>query len=164
MRTRFRTACIRRDKRQVDLGLLRGRELDLRTLRLLQTLQGHLVALGGQVEAALRLELCNQPVHNALVEVIAAQVRITVGRLHLDDALADLKDRDIKGAAAEVIDRDRLVLLLVEAVGQSSRVGSFTIRFTSSPAILPASFVACRCASLKYAGTVMTASVTEWPR
>ena len=28
----------------------------------------------------------------------------------------------------------------------------------------PASFVACRCASLKYAGTVMTASVTVVPR
>ena len=31
-------------------------------------------------------------------------------------------------------------------------------------AILPASFVACRSASLKYAGTVITASVTFSPR
>ena len=38
------------------------------------------------------------------------------------------------------------------------------MRRTSSPAIFPASFVACRCASLKYAGTVMTASVTRSPR
>jgi len=38
------------------------------------------------------------------------------------------------------------------------------IRRTSRPAILPASLVAWRWASLKYAGTVMTASVTFSPR
>ena len=38
------------------------------------------------------------------------------------------------------------------------------IRFTLRPAILPASLVAWRCASSKYAGTVMTASVTSSPR
>ena len=46
----------------------------------------------------------------------------------------------------------------------AAAVGSLTIRFTSRPAIWPASLVAWRCASLKYAGTVMTASVTGWPR
>mmetsp|Transcript_57951 Transcript_57951/g.164989 ORF Transcript_57951/g.164989 Transcript_57951/m.164989 type:complete len:255 (+) Transcript_57951:805-1569(+) len=39
-------------------------------------------------------------------------------------------------------------------------VGSFTMRNTSSPAILPASLVAWRCESLKYAGTVTTALLT----
>ena len=43
-------------------------------------------------------------------------------------------------------------------------VGSLMMRSTSRPAILPASLVALRCASLKYAGTVMTASVTVSPR
>jgi hypothetical protein len=38
------------------------------------------------------------------------------------------------------------------------------IRRTFRPAILPASFVASRCALLKYAGTVTTASVTVSPR
>ena len=38
------------------------------------------------------------------------------------------------------------------------------MRLTSSPAILPASLVAWRWESLKYAGTVMTASVTFSPR
>ena len=38
------------------------------------------------------------------------------------------------------------------------------MRITSRPAILPASLVACRCASLKYAGTVITACVTFSPR
>ena len=43
-------------------------------------------------------------------------------------------------------------------------VGSLIILKTSKPAILPASFVACLCASLKYAGTVITALVTSWPK
>ncbi len=38
------------------------------------------------------------------------------------------------------------------------------IRSTLSPAICPASLVACRWASLKYAGTVTTASATVSPR
>ena len=38
------------------------------------------------------------------------------------------------------------------------------IRSTFRPAIWPASLVACRCASLKYAGTVITASVIVSPR
>ncbi len=43
-------------------------------------------------------------------------------------------------------------------------VGSLMMRSTSRPAILPASFVAWRWESLKYAGTVMTACVTFSPR
>ena len=38
------------------------------------------------------------------------------------------------------------------------------IRITLSPAMTPASLVACLCASLKYAGTVTTAWVTGVPR
>ncbi len=43
-------------------------------------------------------------------------------------------------------------------------VGSLMMRSTLRPAILPASFVASRCALLKYAGTVTTASLTSSPR
>ena len=46
----------------------------------------------------------------------------------------------------------------------AAAVGSLIMRSTSRPQIAPASFVACRCASLKYAGTVMTAFVTSCPR
>ena len=48
-------------------------------------------------------------------------MRVAVGRLDLDDAFADLEDRDVERAAAEVVDGDRLVLLLVEAVGERRR-------------------------------------------
>ena len=46
----------------------------------------------------------------------------------------------------------------------AAAVGSLIILSTFSPAIAPASLVACRCASLKYAGTVITASVTARPK
>mmetsp|Transcript_39711 Transcript_39711/g.119972 ORF Transcript_39711/g.119972 Transcript_39711/m.119972 type:complete len:224 (+) Transcript_39711:947-1618(+) len=45
----------------------------------------------------------------------------------------------------------------------AAAVGSLIILETSRPAILPASFVACRWASLKYAGTVTTAWETFPP-
>ena len=107
------------DVREVDLRGSQVRELDLRLLgRLFQALEGHRVLL--QVDAAvLRGELTGQPVDDDLVEVVAAQMRVTVGGLHLEDAVAELQDGDIEGTAAEVIDRDLHVLvLLVQAVSQ----------------------------------------------
>ena len=108
------------DVRQVDLGG-RGRgQLDLRLLGgLLEALEGLLVL--GQVDALVLLELGQQPVDDALVEVVAAEVRVAVGRLDLEDALAQLQDRDVEGAAAQVVDGDLLVVLLVQAVGQGRR-------------------------------------------
>ena len=46
----------------------------------------------------------------------------------------------------------------------AAAVGSLIILNTFSPAIAPASFVDCRCESLKYAGTVITALVTVLPK
>ena len=43
---------------------------------------------------------------------------VAVGGLHLDDAVADLQQRHVEGAATEVEDQDRLVVLLVQAVRQ----------------------------------------------
>ena len=56
-----------------------------------------------------------------LVEVVAAKMRVAVGRLDLDHALADLENRDVERAAAKVVDGNRLVFLLVEAVGKRRR-------------------------------------------
>jgi hypothetical protein len=58
-----------------------------------------------------------------VVDVVAAEVRVAVGRDDLHDVVADLEDRDVEGAAAEVVDRDDLVLLLVEAVRERRRRG-----------------------------------------
>ena len=55
-------------------------------------------------------------------------------------------------------------ICLPKPYAKDALVGSLMIRITSSPAMRPASLVALRCESLKYAGTVITALVTGWPR
>ena len=108
------------DVGQVDRGLAGARQLDLRLLGgLLEALLGDLV--GGEVDAVAHLELVDHPVDDALVPVVTTEVVVTGGRLDLDDALADLEQRHVERAATEVEDQDRLVVALVEAVGQRGR-------------------------------------------
>ena len=113
------TALIGGDERQVDVGRLSGRQLHLGLLaRFLQALERHRIL--GQVDRLIALELCHEPVDDALVEVVAAQVRVTVGRLHFELArsfdVVQLEHRDVVSAAAEIEHGDFFILLLVEAV------------------------------------------------
>ena len=108
------------DEGQVDLGRHRRGELDLGLLgRLVEALQRHRVL--AQVDAVVALELRHHPVDDGLVEVVAAEVVVARGGLDLEDALAQLEHRDVEGAAAQVEDEDRLVVLLVEPVGERGR-------------------------------------------
>ena len=99
-------------ERQLDLRLLGGLLEALERLRVLR-----------EVDALVLLELGQQPLDDALVEVVAAEVGVAVRRLDLEDALAELEDRDVERAAAQVVDGDLLVVLLVEAVGERRRGG-----------------------------------------
>ena len=113
------------DVRQVDVGLLVRRQLDLGLLgRVLQALQRQRVRV--QVDALVLLELVHEMVDDTLVEVLATEEGIAVGREHLELVLAvhvgDLDDGNIERAAAEVVHRDLGVAgLLVHAVGQRRR-------------------------------------------
>ena len=51
-------------------------------------------------------DLGERPAHEQLVDVVAAEVRVAVGRQHLEDAVLDAQDRDVERAAAEVVDGD----------------------------------------------------------
>ena len=109
-----------RDVGQVDRRLVGRGQLDLRLLGgLPQALHRHLVP--GQVDAVAGAELVHQPVDDPLVPVVATEVVVTAGGLDLDDALADLEQRHVERATAEVEDQDRLLLLaLVQAVREGS--------------------------------------------
>ena len=104
-------------ERQVDRGGLGQRELDLGLGgRLAHALQGGRVA--PHVDAGLAPEEVGKMVRQALVEVVAAQVVVARGGQDLHHAVADLDDRDVEGAAAQVVDHHLLGGPVLEAVGE----------------------------------------------
>ena len=95
----FRPIGVSGDEGQIDFGFLRRREFDLGAFRrFFQALEGHPVL--AKINALILLELIDQPIHDALVEVVAAKIGIAVGRLDLENAVADLKDGHVERAAA----------------------------------------------------------------
>ncbi|PWU98315.1 putative heat-shock protein hsp70 [Trypanosoma cruzi] len=70
----------------------------------------------------LALELVREVRHEAVVKVLAAQVRVAVRRLHLKDATVDRQQRDIKRAAAKV-KYEHIALLAVLHFVQAVRNG-----------------------------------------
>ena len=93
-----------------------------------------------QLDALVLGEVVGQVVHDALVKVVAAQVRVAAGRQHLEHAVADLKDGDVEGAAAQVEHQDGLVALLLKAVGERRRG-----RLVDDAQHLQAGDLACVC-------------------
>ena len=110
---------VNRDVRQIDIGLLGGGQLNLCLLcSLAQTLHGALIL--GQVNALGGLEAVYQPVNDALIPVIAAQLVIAGGCHNLNHAIADFQQGDVEGAATQVKYQDGLLLLaLFQAISQS---------------------------------------------
>ena len=121
----FGPRLVGRDVRQVDVGLLRARQLDLRLFGgFLEPLQREHVVL--EVDARFLPELVDDVFDDPLVEVLAAEERVAVGRQHLELVLAfdvrDFDDRDVERAAAEVVDGDLAVAFaLVEAERERRR-------------------------------------------
>ncbi|EON11297.1 NAD-specific glutamate dehydrogenase [Pandoraea sp. SD6-2] len=108
----LRTRGIGRDVRQIDFGLLARRQFDLGLFRrFLQALQRKHVLR--QIDALFLLELADDVVDDALVEVFTAQERVAVGRQHFELVLAvhirDFDDRDVERAATQVIHGDLAV-------------------------------------------------------
>ena len=56
-----------------------------------------------------------------LASDVGGDLRVAIGREHLEDAVLDAKNRDVKGAAAQVVDRDHASVALVQSVSQRRR-------------------------------------------
>ena len=108
---------VRSDIGQVDVGGGHAGQLDLGLLgSFLQTLHGNLIA--GEIHVVGALELADHPLHDALIEVVAAEAVVARGGQNLNNTVVDIEDGDIERAAAKVVDHDLLALLLVDAVGE----------------------------------------------
>jgi hypothetical protein len=80
-------------------------QLDFRFFgRLAQALNR--LAVLSKVNALVFLELFDEPIDDALVPVVAAQVGVAVGGQYFDHAIAYFENGDIERTAAEVKDED----------------------------------------------------------
>ena len=59
--------------------------------------------------------------HDPLIEVLTSQVGVSAGRYDLKDAVVDGEQRDIEGAASEIIHQDFLLSLLVKSICNGCR-------------------------------------------
>ncbi|KAH6607458.1 hypothetical protein Trco_003771 [Trichoderma cornu-damae] len=110
------------DEGQVDVGLERRGELNLGLLgSLADALDCHTIA--GKIEARGLLELGHHVANQVDVEILTTKVGVTVGGLDLEDTVLDLKDGDVEGTTAKIVDSDDAVGLLLKTIGQGSGGG-----------------------------------------
>ena len=110
------------NERQRNRCALHAAELDLGLLRRFsEPLQG--LAIAAQIDAVLALELIGQPIHNAAIPVVAAQLGIAAGGLHIEHTLGNAQHRYVEGAAAQVEHEHALHGAAIEAVSQRSGCG-----------------------------------------
>ena len=115
------TCRVVRNERQVDVRLGKRGKLDFRLFRgFFQTLHREFVI--GKIDSFLVLELGNHVVHDALIEIVAAQKIVSVGRQNFKYAVADFHNGDVERAAAEIVNDDLLIFaLFVKPVTERGR-------------------------------------------
>ena len=67
---------------------------------------------------AVEPQLCQELVRERAVHVIAPELAVAARRAHLKDAVVQHEDRDVEGASAEIVHRERSLFLLLEPVCQ----------------------------------------------
>ena len=114
----LRTGSINGDKRQVNISSSHTGKVDFCLFcGFLNSLHSHFIARN--INAVLCLKISNNPIHNTLIEVIAAKTVITGCSQNLLNAVAHLDNRNIESTAAEVINHNLLVVFLIDTVGKS---------------------------------------------
>ena len=92
--------------RKLDLGFFR---------RFLQALHRHFVF--GKINAVALFEFLNHIIHNAFIEVVAAQTVVAVRGKHFKHAVGNFQNGNVERAAAQVVNHDFAVFLVfIESV------------------------------------------------
>ena len=118
----LRNAVHRHYVRQVDLCGSLVRELNLSLLgSFLKSLERHRILL--EVDSVvLGSEFGSEPVDDRLVEIIAAEVGVTVRGADFEHTVSEFQDGDIESTAAEVEHRDlRILVFFVQTIGECRR-------------------------------------------
>ena len=116
-----RAVGVHRNERQVDRRLRGGRKFDFGFFRrFAQALQRLIVF--AKVDAFGFLKLVGDVIHQAIIEIVAAQVRVAGGRFHFQQTLGDFQHSHVEGAAAEVVHDDRFFFAFaIQAVSDGRR-------------------------------------------
>jgi hypothetical protein len=78
----------------------------------------HGFGVAAKIEIEVAANVVERDGDEQVVDVVAAEMRVAVGGDDFENAVMQLEDGNVEGAAAEVVDRDDAVLFLVEAVGE----------------------------------------------
>ena len=116
------TILIHCDEGQVDVCGSYCRQFFFRFFRsFFQSLHCHFVF--GQIHAFCFSEFFYQEVDHSLVEVVTAQVCITVCCQYFDYAVTDFDDGNVECTAAQVVYHDFLFIFVIQTVSQRCRCG-----------------------------------------
>ena len=76
--------------------------------------------VAGDIFAPLGRNVFERDADQQIIDIVAAEVRVAVGRENFEDAVVQPQYRDVERAAAEIIHRDDAFLALVETIGERS--------------------------------------------
>lgn len=116
-----------------------------------------------QIHILLSVKLCDKIICDSLIKIISTQMIITGCGKHLYQIVPYFDNRHIEGSSSEVVDKNFLLLSVVQSVCECRRgwliYDSKHIKPSNPSCILSCLPLRIR----KYAGTVITASVTASP-
>src|SRR5688572_9212587 len=77
-----------------------------------------MIRIGVQIETMFFLDFLDEKIGDLAIEIVASEMRVSVGCQNFKDAIFELQDGDIEGSPAKVIDGNRALSFLLEPIGQ----------------------------------------------